>query len=50
MHRKTCLSIALGLLALNLLAACHTAHGVGEDVRSVGRVFTDHPDGAKTSH
>jgi predicted small secreted protein len=28
-----------------LLAACNTVHGVGEDARSVGRVFSHDPDG-----
>ncbi len=36
---------ALPLLALLLLAACNTVHGAGEDVRSVGRVFSSHPNG-----
>ena len=43
--RKT---VALSLLALTVLTtACNTVRGAGEDVRSVGRVFTDHPDGQK---
>ncbi|MDB5736438.1 MAG: hypothetical protein JWO65_106 [Sphingomonas bacterium] len=33
-----------------LLAACNTVHGVGQDAKSVGRVFTDHPDGPPKSH
>ena len=36
---------ALPLLALLLLGACNTVRGAGEDVRSVGRVFSSHPDG-----
>ena len=37
--------IALPLVALLLLAACNTVHGAGEDIRSVGRVFSSHPNG-----
>jgi predicted small secreted protein len=33
------------LSAAFLVAACNTVHGMGEDVRSVGRVFSDHPNG-----
>jgi predicted small secreted protein len=33
------------LAAVMLAVACNTVHGVGEDARSVGRVFTNHPDG-----
>jgi predicted small secreted protein len=36
----------LGLLASTmLLAACNTVHGAGEDIRSVGRVFSHDPNG-----
>lgn len=33
------------ILAALLLAACNTVRGAGEDARSVGRVFSDHPNG-----
>ncbi len=26
------------------LTACNTVHGAGQDVKSVGRVFSDHPN------
>ena len=39
---------AVALIAGCLLAgACNTARGAKEDVQSVGRVFTDHPDRPK---
>lgn len=39
-------SLRLALIAAALLmAACNTVHGVGEDARSVGRVFSSHPNG-----
>ena len=37
--------IAAIVAGIALLAACNTVHGVGEDARSVGRVFSHDPDG-----
>ena len=40
--------VAVALLAGCLLAgACNTVQGAKQDAQSVGRVFTDHPDGQK---
>jgi predicted small secreted protein len=33
------------LLACLLATACNTVRGAGEDARSIGRVFSSHPDG-----
>ena len=44
MRTFTTLMLLAGTL---LIAACNTVHGAGEDARSVGRVFSDHPDGDK---
>lgn len=41
---RRCLTL-LPLAALALLAGCNTVRGAGEDARSVGRVFTHHPNG-----
>jgi predicted small secreted protein len=38
----TILALLAGAL---LVAACNTVHGAGEDVKSVGRVFSHDPDG-----
>lgn len=40
-------TLALTLLAAALVAtaACNTVRGAGEDAKSVGRVFTKHPNG-----
>ena len=43
---RTSLIIA-ALASCVLIAGCNTVRGAGEDARSVGRVFTDHPDGEK---
>jgi predicted small secreted protein len=42
----------MALLASALLvAACNTVHGAGEDIRSVGRVFSHDPNGdSQRSH
>jgi predicted small secreted protein len=37
--------IAAMVASAALVAACNTVHGVGEDARSVGRVFSHDPDG-----
>ncbi len=41
------IAVAALLAGCLLAAACNTVRGAREDARSVGRVFTDHPDGAK---
>ena len=43
---RTIVAAAL-LTGCLLIAGCNTVRGAGEDARSVGRVFTDHPDGPK---
>lgn len=45
---RTITTLAL-LAGLALVTACNTVHGVGQDARSVGRVFTNHPDGPRDS-
>lgn len=35
------------LVAVLACAGCNTVRGAGEDLRSIGRVFSDHPDGAR---
>jgi predicted small secreted protein len=42
MRRLTYLAL---LASTMLLAACNTVHGAGEDIRSVGRVFSHDPNG-----
>ncbi|HEY0270922.1 MAG TPA: entericidin EcnA/B family protein [Sphingomonas sp.] len=44
------LMIAAMLASAALVAACNTVHGVGEDARSVGRVFSHDPDGNEQQH
>jgi predicted small secreted protein len=41
---RTITTLAL-LASAMLLAACNTVHGAGEDVRSIGRVFSHDPNG-----
>jgi predicted small secreted protein len=42
MRTITTLALLAGAL---LVAACNTVHGVGQDAKSVGRVFSHDPDG-----
>ncbi len=44
MRTITTLALLAGAL---LVAGCNTVHGVGQDARSVGRVFSSHPDGPR---
>ena len=44
MRTITTLALLAGAL---LMTACNTVHGVGEDAKSVGRVFSNHPDGPR---
>ncbi len=44
MRTITTLALLAGAL---LVAACNTVHGAGEDAKSVGRVFSSHPDGPR---
>ncbi len=44
MRTITTLALLAGAL---LVTACNTVHGIGEDARSVGRVFSDHPNGPR---
>ena len=44
MRTITTLALLAGVL---LVTACNTVHGIGEDARSVGRVFSDHPNGPR---
>jgi predicted small secreted protein len=46
MTKRNIASIGL-LLAGLALVACNTVRGAGEDAKSVGRVFSDHPNGNK---
>ena len=43
---RTITTLALLASAL-LVTACNTVHGAGEDAKSVGRVFSSHPDGPR---
>lgn len=43
MTKRTVATIGL-LLASLLATACNTVKGAGEDAKSVGRVFSDHPN------
>jgi predicted small secreted protein len=42
MRTITTLALLAGAL---LVTACNTVHGVGQDAKSVGRVFSHDPDG-----
>jgi predicted small secreted protein len=41
---RTITTLAL-LTSTLLLAACNTVHGMGQDAKSVGRVFSNDPNG-----
>jgi predicted small secreted protein len=41
---RTIMTLALLASAL-LVTACNTVHGVGQDAKSVGRVFSHDPNG-----
>ncbi len=45
MRTLTTLALIVGTL---LVAGCNTVRGAGEDVRSVGRVFSSDPNGDNT--
>ncbi len=44
MQKFTALILLTGAL---LVTGCNTVKGAGQDVKSVGRVFSDDPDGKK---
>ncbi len=44
MRKFTALIMLTGTL---LITGCNTIKGAGQDVKSVGRVFSDDPDGKK---
>ncbi|PXA86809.1 entericidin EcnA/B family protein [Nostoc sp. 3335mG] len=47
MRTITTLALLAGVL---LVTACNTVHGVGQDAKSVGRVFSHDPDGDHHNH